>query len=283
MILVTGATGTIGRPLIDLLTIDGVDIRAVTRDPQAADLPVHVEVVEGDPSWPDTIAAFLEGVTALFLHPRAVGDAAVELLALARERGVKRVVTLSAMNVDDGLAEQPSRFRGDKNKEVEDAAVGSGLEWVSLRAAFFAINTLHAWGAQICAGDVVRGPYATFAEEPIHERDLAGVGARALLTDELAGRRLELTGPAVPHARGDGRRHRRRDRQAAALPGDPAGGGQAGHGRARLPRAVRRGLDGQVRQGGRAAGAPHRRGGEDPRPPRAHLRRVGRRPRRRLP
>jgi uncharacterized protein YbjT (DUF2867 family) len=195
MILVTGATGTIGRPLIDLLTIEGVDIRAVTRDPQAADLPAHVEVVEGDPSRPDTIAAFLEGVTALFLHPRAVGDAAVELLALARERGVRRVVTLSAMNVDDDLAEQPSRFRGDKNKEVEDAAVGSGLAWVSLRAAFFAINTLHAWGAQICAGDVVRGPYATFAEAPIHERDLAGVGARALLTDELVGRRLELTGP----------------------------------------------------------------------------------------
>ena len=104
-------------------------------------------------------------------------------------------MTLSAMNVDDNLEEQPSRYRGDRNKEVEDAPVGSGLEWVSLRAGFFAINTLQAWGAQIRAGDVVRGPYATFAEAPIHERDLAGVGASALLTDELVGRRLELTGP----------------------------------------------------------------------------------------
>jgi uncharacterized protein YbjT (DUF2867 family) len=108
---------------------------------------------------------------------------------------VKRVVTLSAMNVDDNLDEQPSRYRGDRNKEVEDAVVGSGLEWVSLRAGFFAINTLQAWGAQIRAGDIVRGPYATFAEAPIHEWDLVGVGARALLTDELVGRRLELTGP----------------------------------------------------------------------------------------
>src|SRR6266487_115223 len=59
--------------------------------------------------------------------------------------GVQRVVALSAINVDDDLDEQPSRYRGDRNKEVEDAAVASGLEWVSLRAGFFAIDTLHAW------------------------------------------------------------------------------------------------------------------------------------------
>jgi uncharacterized protein YbjT (DUF2867 family) len=215
MILVTGATGTIGRPLIDLLAGEGAEVRAVTRNPKPAGLSAEVEVVEGDPSRPDTIAPFLEGVTALFLHPRAVGiPAAGELLALARKQGVKRVVVLSAINVDDDLAEQPSRYNGDRNKEVEDAAVGSGLEWVSLRASSFATNTLLTWGAQIVpayapqvsseellgreeprAGDVVRGPYATFAEAPMHERDLAGVGARALLTDELVGRKLELTGP----------------------------------------------------------------------------------------
>ena len=105
------------------------------------------------------------------------------------------MVVLSAINVDDDLAEQPSRYNEDRNKEVEDAAVGGGLEWVSLRPSSFATNTLLTLGAQIRAGDVVRGPYATFAEAPIHERDLAGVGARALLTDELVGRRLELTGP----------------------------------------------------------------------------------------
>jgi uncharacterized protein YbjT (DUF2867 family) len=195
MLLVTGASGTIGRPLIDVLVNEGAKVRAVSRDPRAAGLPADVQVVEGDPSRPGTIAPFLEGVTALFLHPRAVGLAAGELLALARERGVTRVVTLSATNVDDDFDEQPSRYRGDRNKEVEEAAVASGLEWVSLRSSFFAINSLQAWGAQIRVGDVVRGPYATFAEAPIHERDLAEVGARALLTDELVGRRLELTGP----------------------------------------------------------------------------------------
>jgi uncharacterized protein YbjT (DUF2867 family) len=198
MLLVTGSTGSIGRPLIDVLVNQGVKVRAVTRDPQAANLPANVEVVFGDPARPETIAPSLEGATALFLHPRAVGLAAGELLALARGRGVQRVVALSAMNVDDPLDQQPSRYQGDRNREVEDAAVASGVAWVSLRASSFASNTLRAWGAQLRTGDIVRYPYANFAEALLHERDLAEVAARALGSDELVarrGRRLELTGP----------------------------------------------------------------------------------------
>jgi uncharacterized protein YbjT (DUF2867 family) len=198
MFLVMGATGTIGRPLIDALVNQGAKVRAVTHDSQAANLPAGVEVVEGDLARPDTVAPFLDGVSALFLHPRAVRLAAGELLALARERGVRRVVALSATNVDDPLDQQPSRHNGDRNKEVEDAAVASGLAWVSLRASSFAANTLRTWGAQIRAGDVVRYPYANFAEALIHERDLAEVIAHALHSDDLVarrGRRLELTGP----------------------------------------------------------------------------------------
>jgi len=195
MLLVTGATGTIGRPLIDMLVNEGVKVRAITHNPQAAGLPGRVEVVQGDLARPDTIARFLEGVTALFLHPRAVGLAAAELLRLARQRGVQRVVALSATNVDDPLDQQPSRYQGDRNKEVEDAAVASGLGWVSLRASSFAANTLRALGPQVRAGDVVRYPYADFAESLIHERDLAAVAARALRTDELMGQRPVLTGP----------------------------------------------------------------------------------------
>jgi len=198
MLLVTGATGTIGRPLIDILVNQGAKVRAVTHNPQAAGLPAGVEVVEGDLSRPVTIAPLLDGVTALFLHPRAVGLAAGELLTLARQRGVQRVVALSATNVDDPLDEQPSRYQGDRNKEVEDAAVASGLAWVSLRASSFAANTLRTWGAQLRADDVVRYPYASFAEALIHERDLAEVIAHALGSDALVarrGRRRELTGP----------------------------------------------------------------------------------------
>jgi uncharacterized protein YbjT (DUF2867 family) len=66
---------------------------------------------------------------------------------------------------------------------------------VSLRAASFAANTLNTWAPQVRAGDVVRGPYATFAEPLIDERDLAEVAARALLSAELAGKKVRLTGP----------------------------------------------------------------------------------------
>jgi uncharacterized protein YbjT (DUF2867 family) len=202
MILVTGATGTMGRPLVDVLVSEGVKVRAIVHDLQAAHLPAQVELVAGDLSRPATIAPFLEGVTALFLHPRAVGLAAGELLALARARGVQRVVALSATNDDEPLDQQPSRYRGDRNKEVEDAAA-SGLGWVSLRVSYFARNTLDAWGAQIRAGDLVSGPYASFSEAPLHEADFGAVATRALQGDALVarrGRRLELSGPqALTH------------------------------------------------------------------------------------
>ena len=200
MILVTGATGPVGRLLIDSLLARGAAVRALSRDPGAAALPAGVEVVAGDAAGePSPLTGALTDVTALFLHPRVVGARSGELLALARERGVRRVVALSAMNVDDPLDEQPSRFAGDRNKEAEEAAMASGLAWSSLRASSFAGNTARAWGPQIRAGDVVRYPFAAFRESLLDERDLAEVGARELLrTDDdtgPAGRRLRLTGP----------------------------------------------------------------------------------------
>jgi uncharacterized protein YbjT (DUF2867 family) len=87
VILVTGATGTIGRPLAKVLGTEGAEVRAVIRGTGPAGLPEGVKAVAAGLSHPDTAAPWLEGVTALFLHPRAVGLAAGGLLALAPERG----------------------------------------------------------------------------------------------------------------------------------------------------------------------------------------------------
>jgi uncharacterized protein YbjT (DUF2867 family) len=188
MILVTGATGLVGRHIVDALLCQGAKVRATTRVPETAGLPDAVDLADAGS------AASLDGVEALFLHPRATTDP-IGLLAEARAAGVRKVVALAAMNVDDPLDEQPSRLTGDRNRETENAAVASGLQWTSLRPSTFASNTGRSFGPQVRAGDVVRYVYPSFEESPIHERDLAAVAAHALLTDELTGRRVDLTGP----------------------------------------------------------------------------------------
>jgi uncharacterized protein YbjT (DUF2867 family) len=192
MILITGATGTVGRPLVELLKSREVAVRVVSRTGAG---PAGVESVTADLARPESLAPALEGVSTLFVHPRAVGNSAGKLLALAAEHGVRRVVVLSAINVADDPAYQPSRQNGDRNKEVEDAVTGSGLPWVAIRPSAFAVNAIGMFGAQIRAGDVVRCPYANFAESSIHEADLAAVIAHALQYDDLDGLRIPVTGP----------------------------------------------------------------------------------------
>jgi uncharacterized protein YbjT (DUF2867 family) len=203
VILVTGATGTIGRPLVHLLSSAGEQVRALARHigTQLDGSAPGVEVVRGDLSRPETIATVLHGVTSLFVHPRAVGPAAPTLLGLAAEHGVKHVAVLAALNVDDDPVRQPSRFNGDRNKEVEEAVTGSGLGWVSVRSGSFAASTLTMFAAQARNGDVIREPYAGFADAPIHEMDVASVLAAALLDNSLAGQKISVTGPqSLTHA-----------------------------------------------------------------------------------
>ncbi|MHA3022558.1 NmrA family NAD(P)-binding protein [Mycobacterium sp. BMJ-28] len=185
-ILVTGATGNIGRPLVNHLIDAGVAVRAVSRSAWAGTSRV---------SAVPTAAAGLPGADAVFLNSRALIGELEATVELARAAGVRKLVALSAINADDDDARQPSRVRGDRNRECEQLAVGSGLEWVSLRPTVFASNFAGMWSGQIRAGDVVRGPYAQAATAVIAETDIAAVAARALLTDELTGQRIPLTGP----------------------------------------------------------------------------------------
>lgn len=187
-ILVTGATGNVGRPLVTELVNAGARVRAVTRSPQTAALPSGVEVVP-------TAAAGMPGVSAVFLNSRALGDDLAATIDLARESGVQRLVALSAINADEDDSRQPSRVRGDRNRETEQLAIASGLEWVSLRPTYFASNFAGMWSAQIRFGDVVSGPYADASVAPIADADISAVAAVALLTDELVGQRVPLTGP----------------------------------------------------------------------------------------
>ncbi|MGW0702203.1 SDR family oxidoreductase [Streptomyces sp. NPDC002867] len=191
MFLVTGATGNVGRHVVDRLLSAGESVRALTRRPQRAHLTAGADVVGGDLTRPETVAQALDGVTALFLFPAP--GAAGPVLEAARERGVRRVVLLSSASV------QYDTDGGDNaivayHKEAEHEVEASRLEWTLLRPCAFALNTLQ-WAPQIRAGGVVRGPYASVEMALIDERDIADVAARALLTDGHAGARYHLTGP----------------------------------------------------------------------------------------
>jgi uncharacterized protein YbjT (DUF2867 family) len=190
-IVVTGATGNVGRPLVTELAAAGARVRAVTRSPGTARFPSPVEVV-------GTAAEALPGASAVFLNSRALGpdiQLLADVVARCRDAGVTKLVALSAINADDDFSRQPSRFRGDRNKEIEEVAIGSGLAWVSLRPTVFATNFAGMWAAQIRNGDVVAGPYAAASAAPIADSDISAVAARALLTDELVGQQIPLTGP----------------------------------------------------------------------------------------
>jgi uncharacterized protein YbjT (DUF2867 family) len=187
-IVITGATGNVGRPLVAELAAAGAKVRAITRSPNTAEFPPAVQVLS-------SVSDALPGATAVFLNSRALGQSLPEVVAQARNAGVAKLVALSAINADDDFSRQPSRVRGDRNKEVEQLAIDSGLTWVSLRPTVFATNFAGMWSAQIRAGDVVAGPYAAASTAPIIESDIAAVAAQALLTDELDGQRIPLTGP----------------------------------------------------------------------------------------
>ncbi|WP_418005618.1 NmrA family NAD(P)-binding protein [Mycobacterium sp. PDNC021] len=185
-ILITGATGNVGRPLVEQLHAAGMKVRAVTRNP-SSNFPPEVETVA-------SVREGLAGVSAVFLNSRALGPDLAWTVEAAKDAGAK-LVALSAINADDDFSRQPSRFRGDRNKEVEQLAVDSGLPWVSLRPALFATNFIGMWAGQLQAGEVVAGPYAAASSAPIVEADIAAVAAHGLLTDELDGRKIPLTGP----------------------------------------------------------------------------------------
>lgn len=187
-IVVTGATGNVGRPLVADLRAAGARVRAVTRQPGPAGFPPDVEVF-------DSATEAVSGASAVFLNSRALGGRLETVVAECGRAGVSKLVALSAINADDDVSRQPSRFRGDRNREVEQLAVGSGLPWVSLRPSVFASNFAGMWSAQLRAGDVVAGPYAAASTAPIVETDIAAVAAHALLTDDLVGQRIPLTGP----------------------------------------------------------------------------------------
>jgi uncharacterized protein YbjT (DUF2867 family) len=191
-ILVTGATGNVGRPLIDGLLAEGAQVRALTRNPATASLPPEVEVAGGDYAAPGVLAGAVRGADAVFVNIGATRDALPHLLAAARHAGVSKLVMLSSVTVRD-QGEQEYAL-GRQHKTAEDAVKASGIGWTVLRCGGFATNTL-AWADTIRADGVVRAPYGQAAMALMAEQDIAAAAVRILLDPGHAGQTYYLTGP----------------------------------------------------------------------------------------
>jgi uncharacterized protein YbjT (DUF2867 family) len=190
-VLVTGATGIVGRSLVGQLLERDAEVRAVTRDAARAKLPAQAEVVEGNPSVPLTLDGAFHDVDALFITTRSTGSSLRELLTRAAHGAVRRVLLISALTVEFGGGE--SRF-SDEYRLAEDEVKACGLAWTILRCADFDSN-VRIWNSQIRSSNVVRGAYGEAATACIHERDIAEVAATALCSDQGYDGTYALTGP----------------------------------------------------------------------------------------
>ncbi|TAX29007.1 SDR family oxidoreductase [Rhizobium leguminosarum] len=197
-ILVTGATGNVGRQVVEHLVKRGADVRALVRDPSKAEFPAGVSVVQGDFLDVDSLRNAMSGVSTLFLLNAVVPDEftqALIALNVARSAGIERIVYLSVIHAD--VYVNVPHFAGKFG--VERMIEEMGFKATILRPAYFIQNDL-------TVKDVITGygaypmPIGPKGLAMIDVRDIAEIAALELLRREqaaepLALNRINLVGP----------------------------------------------------------------------------------------
>ncbi|HSU14097.1 NAD(P)H-binding protein [Longimicrobium sp.] len=193
-VLVTGATGRVGREVVAQLLAAGVPVRALTRRPEAAGLPAGVEVVAGDLTVPGSLGAALRGVRSVFLVWTAAPDTAPAVIEGLAAHAPRVVLLSSPHQTPHPFFQQPNPMAAF-HAGLERLIAAAGLASTILRPGMFASNARLWWADQIRGNGVVRWPYAAAETAPVDERDIAAVAARALCDDAHAGGDYVLTGP----------------------------------------------------------------------------------------
>lgn len=190
-VLVTGATGTIGRELLPQLLSTGATVRALTRNPDA-DLPGHVEVAVADLSRPDTLTAAVDGVRAVFLLTGGPDGPTQDanLVAAAERAGVAHIVKLSVLSAGHRTADPITRWHLAGERTVRD----SGLTWTFLRPNGFMSNAL-GWAGTISGQGTVYAPHANGRTSLVDPADIAAVAVAALTRPGHEQHAYPLTGP----------------------------------------------------------------------------------------
>ena len=197
-ILVIGATGNVGRNVVDQLVNRGSDVRALVRDPSKADFPASVGVVQGDLLDVDALRKAMTGVSTLFLLNGVVADEytqALIALNIARQAGIERIVYLSVIHSD--IYVNVPHFAGKFG--VERMIENMGLSATILRPAYYMDN-------EITIRDVVTGhgiypmPIGSKGVAMIDARDVGEIAAIELIRRERSAtplplNRINLVGP----------------------------------------------------------------------------------------
>ncbi|GAA3090359.1 NAD(P)H-binding protein [Streptomyces roseofulvus] len=194
MITVTGATGNIGRTLVELLTDAGEEVVAVSRQARPGEPAAGVRWVQADMGTAAGLRSGLDGARALFLlvggELNSHGEDPAVLLDGVRDSGVERIVLVSSQV----SATRPKAASHARLRAFEAAVRATGRDVTVLRPGGFASNAF-AWAETVRTRRTVLAPFADVALPVVDPADIAAVAAAALREDGHAGRTYELTGP----------------------------------------------------------------------------------------
>ena len=197
-ILVTGATGRIGRQVVNQLVNRGADVRALVRDPAKAHFPAGVDVVQGDMLDIESLRRAFVGVKTLFLLNAVAGDEftqALIALNVARESGVDRVVYLSVMHAERFVNVPHFAVKSGAERMIEQM----GFSATILRPAYFMDNEQMVKDVIVGHG-VYPMPIGSKGVAMVDTADIAEVAAIELIRrDQASGKlpteTLHLVGP----------------------------------------------------------------------------------------
>jgi uncharacterized protein YbjT (DUF2867 family) len=191
MLLVTGATGHIGRELVRELDARGATFRILVRDPaRAAGLPDRAERVVGDLGTPASLAAALDGAEKLYLLVPGIGlDHTEHAIAAAKAAGVRHIVYQSSYAAIGDPVPAMGRWHRDREQLIR----ASGIAATFLRATGFMTNAFD-WLPTLREGGFVLDPAGPGRTAPIDPADIAAVAATTLTQDGHEGKEYLLSG-----------------------------------------------------------------------------------------